>query len=206
MFILWRAFLLVIFLAITSVPSWAASCPTSDPCRDKSELHERVACYTDVVNTCATQRQSMTAQVIYLSTKIELTISKIEQAQMKIKELEEEIVKLTEKIDNLENSLTRITGIFLDRVVATYKFGAVNQLYLILTAGKFSDLLNRYKYVQTVQAHDRRLLFQLQNSKINFQDQKTLREEKRKELDRTKVQLEKEQANLAVQKKEKELF
>lgn len=196
----------ILYSFIPTQSVWSASCPNSDPCKDKTEVYERVSCYTDVVNTCANQRESMASQVVYLSTKIELTISKIESSQVKIKQLETEIVELTDKIDKLETSLTRITGIFLDRVVATYKYGAVNHLDLLLNTGKFSDLLNRYKYVQTVQAHDRRLLFQLQNSKVNFQDQKTLREAKRKELDIAKVQLEKEQANLAIQKKEKELF
>jgi len=204
--ILWRILSCVILIVFSHSVVWAASCPTSDPCKDKSEVYERVACYTDVVNTCSTQRESMAAQVVYLTTKIELTISKIAAVLEKVKQLEGEIVELTDKIDKLETSLTKITGIFLDRVVATYKYGSINHLNLLLTSGKFSDILNRYKYVQTVQAHDRRLLFQLQNSKVNFQDQKVLREEKRKELDSAKLQLEKEQANLAVVKKEKELF
>ena len=60
--------------------------------------------------------------------------------------------------------------------------------------------------MQTVQAHDRKLLFQLQNSKENFKDQKQQREDKKAELDSAKKQLENEQLTLAVQKKEKELF
>jgi hypothetical protein len=148
----------------------------------------------------------MTAQVVYLTTRIELTKTKIEGAQAKIVSLGEEIDGLNTKIGKLENSLTNITGVFLNRVMATYKYGETSILDIILTSRKVSDILNRYKYIQTVQAHDRRLLFQLQNSKENYQDQKTLREQKKKELDGARVQLLNEQSTLAVQKKDKEIF
>ncbi|MCJ7740474.1 peptidoglycan DD-metalloendopeptidase family protein [Candidatus Microgenomates bacterium] len=183
-----------------------SECPKDDPCKDKDEVYEKVSCYTNVVNICSSQRESMAAQVVYLNTRVELTNTKILSAKLKIKQLEDEIEQISGKIENLESSLTKITGIFLDRIVATYKYGGISNIDLILTSDRFSDFINRYKYVQTVQAHDRKLLFQLQNSKINFQDQKVLREDKRKELDAAKKQLEKEEATLAQQKKEKQVF
>jgi peptidoglycan hydrolase CwlO-like protein len=182
------------------------TCPSDDPCKNISDTQSRVSCYTNVVNVCSSQRESMTAQVVYLSTRIELTKSKIENAHEKILSLESEIEELGQKIDKLENSMTNITSVFLNRVIATYKYGETSFLDILLTSSKVSDILNRYKYIQTVQAHDRRLLFQLQNSKVNYQDQKVLRENKKLELDSAKIQLEKEQVNLAFQKKEKELF
>lgn len=202
------SFVAVIFLFLLSpaISLSASVCPKDDPCKDMSEAAVRVSCYTNIVNVCSSQRESMTAQVVYLSTRVELTKTKIETAKTKIVSLENEIDELSNKIERLENSLTNITSIFLNRVVATYKYAEMSYLNVLLTSKKFSDLFNRYRYIQTVQAHDRRLLFQLQNSKINYQDQKVLREEKKKELDSARKQLEKEQVTLAVQKKEKEIF
>ncbi len=148
----------------------------------------------------------MVSQVAYLSGKIELSKAKIEAAKEKIIALEKEIESISDKITKLENSLTKISGMLIDRIIATYKYGDFNLLNAVLTSTHFSNFISRYKYIQTVQAHNRRLLFQIQNSKINFQDQKTLREEKKVELDQTKKNLEKEQVTLAVQKKEKEIF
>jgi len=182
------------------------TCSTDDPCKDSGSAFDKVTCYTDIVNICASQRESMAAQVTYLTTKISLTNAKIEGAKEKIAILEKEIDEITGKIEGLEKSLTQITGLFINRIVATYKNGTPSYLNLLLTSNKFADFFGRLKYIQTVQSHDRKLLFQLQNSKVNFEDQKLLREEKRKELDSAKRQLEKEQATLAIQKKEKELF
>jgi peptidoglycan hydrolase CwlO-like protein len=183
-----------------------SSCPTSDPCGSLNSAFEKVTCYTNVVNVCSGERESMAAQVTYLSTRIQLTDAKIEGARQTITQLQSDIQDLTSKIDRLEDSLTKISSLFLDRVVAVYKRGEISYLSLLLTSNKFSDFISRVKYAQTVQAHDRRLLFQLQNSKVNYQDQKTLREKKKQELDAAQKQLEKEQATLEVQKKEKQLF
>lgn len=207
---IWHVFFLFsLFLSVLIHPRFvqgASNCPTDDPCKEVSSIYDRISCYTNIVNICATQRESMAAQIVYLTTKIELTNTKIISTKEKIISLENEISKLTEKIGNLENSLTKITGMFIDRIVATYKFGGVSYIDLFLTSKRVSDFINRYKYIQTVQAHDRRLLFQLQNSKINFEDQKILREEKKVELDLAKKQLEKDQATLATQKRDKEVF
>ena len=183
-----------------------SSCPADDPCKDISSAFEKITCYTNTVNVCAKERESMASQLTYLSTKIQLTASKIEATKIKISSLEKEIVELNQKIERLEQSLTTITSMLLERIVATYKYKEFSLFNFLLSTQRFSDFINRYKYVQTVQSHDRKLLFQLQNSKENFKDQKVLREEKKVELDSAKKQLEKEQTTLAVQKKEKEIF
>ena len=200
--------IILIFLILSSPTNLlgVSSCPSSDPCKDMGSVFDKVSCYTNIVNICSTQRESMAAQVVYLTTRIELTKAKIETTENKIDQLEKEIEELSSKIGKLENSLTTITGVFINRIVTSYKLGEISYLNLLLTSRQFTDFFNRYKYIQTAQAHDRQLLFQLQNSKINFQDQKQLREDKKKELDNARKQLEKEQNTLASQKKEKELF
>lgn len=210
MFKLWKrySFTGLLFLSLLlPVSVWASSsCSTSDPCAGKNTPFDRVTCYTEVVSSCSSQRESMTAQIVLLTSKISLTSAKIESAKEKIVQTEKEIEEISGKIDNLEETLTTITSLFIDRVVGTYKHGGVSYFSLILGTDKFSDIFNRFKYFQTVQAHDRRILFQLQNSKVNFQEQKNLREEKKIELASLKIQLEKEEVTLASQKKEKELF
>lgn len=202
-----RIIFIAIFLGLTASASvFAASCPTDDPCKDKGSAYEKISCYSDILEACSSQRESMTSQVMYLTTKIELTATKMIQTKAKIVDLEKEIEALGGKIEKLEDSLTNITRVFLDRIVATYKYADVPYLSLMLTSRNASDVVSRYKYVQTVQNHDRRILFQLQNSKINFEDQKQLREDKKVELDSARKQLEKEEKVLEVQKKEKELF
>jgi peptidoglycan hydrolase CwlO-like protein len=201
--------ILLFLFATLLLPSRVFSvqnCPSNDPCSGINNPTQKEGCYTDVVNICASQRENMTSQVTYLSTKIELTKTKIEERKRKILELEDDIVDLSEKIFSLENSLTKITGLFLDRVKASYKYSNYSFLNVIFSSGKISELVNRYKYMQSVQTHDKKLLFQLQNSKVNYEDQKKTLEDKKNELNEAKTLLEKEEKTLEVQKKEKQVF
>lgn len=183
-----------------------SGCPSDDPCGGIDNALEKVACYEGVISDCSKEREDMEAQIVYLNSKIELAVAKIASIKEKIIEVEKKIEEITDKIDRLEGSLTQITGLFLDRVVASYKYGGVSYFNLLLSSQKFSDFVNRFKYIQIIQSHDRRLLFQLQNSKVNFQEQKDLRETKKQELAGLKIQLEKEETTLGVQKREKEVF
>lgn len=205
----WQKLLLVFLLFsffLFKKPVLAASCPQSDPCKDIGNIFDKISCYTNVLNACVNQRQTMVSQIVYLNTRIELTTAKIQSNKEKIVQLEKEIEDITGKIEGLEDSLTKITGVLLDRIVATYKYGEFSYFDFLLSSNRFSEFVNRLKYFQIVQAHDKRLLFQLKNSQENFKDQKQYREEKKQELDLAKKQLEKEQNTLAMQKKEKELF
>lgn len=197
---------LFFLLAGTRAVYASSSCPQDDPCKDKPNSTEKVACYTDVVNKCATERESMSAQIVYLTTKIELTNAKIVSIKQKVSDLEKEITEISGKIDNLESSMTKISGLFVDRIVAGYKYKDYSYFSVFLGSSGFADLINRYKYVQTVQAHDRKLLFQMQNSKENFKEQKNIREQKKEEMAVLKKQLETEEANLDQQKRAKEVF
>lgn len=198
-------FIFVIFLFPARAFA-ATSCPSDDPCKDKGDATQKVACYSDVVNICSAQRQSMAAQVVYLTTSIGLTSAKIETTIEKITQIEKDIVSISDKIDKLETTLTKITQVLLDRIAATYRIGEKSYLSLLLSSNGFSNFINRFKYMQTVQAHDRKLLFQLQNSKENFKDQKQQREDKKLDLDAAKKQLESQETTLAQQKREKEVF
>lgn len=182
------------------------SCSSDDTCANISDPPAKVACYTNLVNACASQRESMASQVVYLNTRIQLTTANIEAAKQKIIDLQKEIEDISGKIDKLDGSLTQITGMLFNRIIASYKYNGVSMMNLLFSSGEASDFIDRFKYIQTVRAHDRKLLFQLQNSKLNFKEQKQQREEKQQEVDRTQKQLEKDQVALSVQKKEKELF
>lgn len=200
-------FIILLFSLTLTDRIWAASsCPQNDPCKDVGNTQEKVSCYTNVVNTCSTERESMTSQVIYLSSRISLTTTKIENIKNKIIELQQEIDNITDKISELDNTMTTITSMFIDRIKASYKYGEFSYLNLVLSTPRISDLFTRFKYIQTVQAHDRKILFMLQNNKEINKDMKKDRETKIIEQNLAKKQQEKEQTNLAVQKKEKEIF
>jgi len=150
------------------------------------------------------REKTLSSQITYMNNQIKLTTLKINETQVRISQLEEEIENLSAKIDRLEGSLEHLSTVLLARIIETYKRGNTPSFYLIFSSGNFSDFLIRLKYISIVQAHDKQLMIQMQETKDNYMDQKNLREEKKKEEERLKRQLESQKATLAQQTKDKE--
>ncbi|MBI5465085.1 hypothetical protein HY946_00550, partial [Candidatus Gottesmanbacteria bacterium] len=150
------------------------------------------------------REKTLSSQISYMNNQIKLTTLKISETQAKIDQLEEEIASLSAKIDRLEESLGHLSEVLLSRIVETYKRGNVEFFHLLFSSGGFSDFLTRLKYIRIVQAHDKKLMFQMQETKDNYTDQKQVREEKKAEHERLKRQLEGQKAMLAQQIKDKE--
>lgn len=139
-----------------------------------------------------------------MDNQVKLTTLKIAESEEKLEILGDEIASLSAKIDNIQGSLTQLSEVLLQRIVATYKKGSIENWQLILSSNGFSDLLTRYKYIRVAQAHDKKLMYQMEETKSNYKDQKSLLEEKKNEVEALKKQLEGYKLTLAQQKKDKE--
>ena len=152
------------------------------------------------------QKQTLSSQITYMNRQIELTSLRIEETEQRIIQSGEEIASLSAKISRLEDSLTGLSGVLLNRIAETYKRGGIESWQLILSSQGFSDFLTRAKYIRIIQAHDKRLMYQMEETKSSYQDQKILLEEKKREDEALKKQLDGYKVTLAQQKAEKEKF
>lgn len=152
------------------------------------------------------QKQTLSSQISYMDNQISLTGLKIEETQARIIQSGQEIATLSAKIGRLDESLTSLSGVLLNRIAQTYKRGGVESWQLLLSSRGFADLLARTRYIRLVQAHDKRLVYQVEETKVNYQDQKVLLEEKKKEDEQLKKQLDGYKMTLARQKAEKVQF
>lgn len=168
------------------------------------ELSQEIFELEKKITEAQSREKTLSSQIAYMNDQIKLTTLKINETQSKIKLLEEEISGLTVKIDRLEESLGHLSNVLLARIVETYKQGNVPSFHLLFSSRGFSDFLIRLKYMAIVQAHDKKLMFQMQETKDNYTDQKNVREAKKKELERLNQQLEGQKTTLAQQKKDKE--
>ena len=74
----------------------------------------------------------------------------------------------------------------------------------MLSSDGFSELISKAKYLRLVQSHDKKILFEVQSTKADFESQKQLLEEKKTELDLLKEKLEVQQKDLDKQKQDKQ--
>lgn len=136
------------------------------------------------------QEKTLSSQISYMETQIKLT-------SLKISQTEEQIRVLSEKISRLEVSLDSLAQVLDRRIVATYKKGSIDPLSLFFSSRRFSEFVARFKYLKVMQAHDRKLLFSMEETRTNYDEQK-------KEIEKLKAKLESQKRLLAQQKKDKE--
>lgn len=196
---------LILFLVslLVILPPQIFSEEVSTKLQDKekqiAELEEKIVSLQKQAKTLSDQIKSMDSQ-------IRLTGLKIEDSEEKIAGLEVEIATLSVKITGLEQSLTALSEILLKRIIQTYKKGDIEPFLLFFSSQDFADFFRRFKYLQVVQAHDKRLILAMQATKDDYGEQKRKEEEKKTKAEALKRQLEKYKLTLAQQKKDREIL
>lgn len=150
------------------------------------------------------QEKTLKSQLAFIDGQTKLTHLKIEQTNTQIAKLENEIEQLTSRITRLSATVDTISEVLLDRIIQTYKYGNVSAVDLFFSSHGFSDLLTKIKYIQVAQANDKKVLYQLQATKVTYNDQKVDRQARQHQQENLKKDLEKYQLQLAEQKKTKE--
>jgi peptidoglycan hydrolase CwlO-like protein len=203
---------LVVFFLIFSFSSLASLAITPEECEQKvgkrelnyDQAKECLAILEDLYRKTGEQKRSLQGEITKFNAAIVITTTRIYTTIGQIEELEREIATLTAKIDRLDVSLDQLSEILIKRIAETYKKGKIEPLALFFSSKDFSEFVARYKYLRVIQLHDRKLLIQMETVRTNYEDQKTLKEEKQAELEAARKKLEEQKNLLAQQKADKE--
>lgn len=175
----------------------------SQVCGDLNQ-EECIRKYTQKRDDETSKKNTLSAEIDYMDTQIYLTTLRIQQTEQQIADTEAEIETLGGRIEGVNSSLDYLTKLLFNKIKEGYKRRDVPLFNIFLDSDSASTLLNQLKYTQIAQENDRRVAYQLQQAKQNFEDQKDLREKKVKELDTLEATLESYKNNLDNQKQEKE--
>ncbi|GIW64233.1 MAG: hypothetical protein KatS3mg092_0166 [Patescibacteria group bacterium] len=166
----------------------------------QSDIEQKIKEYESKLTEIRQQKNTLSSQIQYMDTQIYLTGLKIQQTEEKIKTLSKEIDTLETKIEGLDDSLNYLSKILLNKIVQSYKQKRITFLDLLIDVQNAEDLIKKLKYINSVRNTNQKLLIQVQQTKINFEEQKNLREQKKKELDELKITLSNQQKDLNNQK------
>lgn len=162
--------------------------------------------FIGLINEAAKQEKSLTSEISRFNREISLTNTRILQAEEQLKILANDINLLEGRIFHLDLSLNEISALLLKRIEKTYKNSRTDPLTLLLSSDSFSQFLSRLQYFRMAQKHDKELLYQIQEAKINYEDQKVVKETKQEEQEKVKKNLDLQKIVLAKQKQDKETF
>lgn len=170
----------------------------------KSNVENKIQEYQKKISELGDQKRSLSAQIQYMEAQTNIAELKIQSTETKIKTMQNEIGLLSSRIDGLDNSLDKVSKLLIESVVAGYKEKPMTFMDLLLDSKNAGDLIKKVKYYQIAQNNNQNILVHVQEAKLNFEEQKSLREKKKIELDALEKQLIAQKEELKVQTDEKE--
>lgn len=179
------------------------TCQQQDPCANISDLNQKTSCYSNAVDACRSQGQTLASQIDSLNNRIRLLSLQIENTKAVIQKLSGEINDLNDEITRLEGILNARSELILRRIPESYKRAAVSQFGLLFFSSNFSDFVTRLKYLVSVEQEDAALLFQVKATQNNYSARKQVREEKKQQQEAAQVELEQQNSDLSQQKQQK---
>lgn len=195
---------LFLFTVPCNLPPVIAQSPdelTSQIQEKQEEIKKLEANLEDVRN----KEKSLKSQLAIIDGQTQITTLKIEETNLKIEKLKREISDLSTRIERISNSLDKLSEILLRRIVQTYKYSSsITTLDLLFSSRGFADLVERLKYIQVAQTYDKKKLYELQATKLAYNEQKQDKQTRQAEAEKLNNQLEVYKQQLAQQKRDKE--
>lgn len=174
---------ILVFFNKISITVQAADC-------DDKQGQEKVTCLENKVNDLKSQTKTLSSQISIMDSQIRLTEARIEANKREILNLTLDIDTATKKISSLQKSLDNLTGVLLNRIIATYEAGRIHPLEMLLSSRDASNLLVRLNYLRIAQAHDKKLIYDVTQAKNDYANQKEIFEAKKRKIETLKTQLE----------------
>lgn len=198
-------FSFVLYLFMFNVGASYAEDPTPAPTDDprKTELENKIKDLQGKLNETSKQKNTLSAQITYMDNQVYLTELKMQETEKRVEDTAKEIDILGNRIEGLDSSLDNLSKQLIKRVVDGYKRKNVTVFDMVLNSGNANDLLSRMKYYKTAQANNQKILVQVQETKSNFEEQRSLREKKKVELDNLKNTLVTQKSTLIQQQSAK---
>jgi len=166
--------ILLLFTAISGfspISTFAQS--ISDIDKQLLDKQKQIDDLQNQLNETKKQENTLNSQLQFIDGQTQLSELKIEQANFQIVKLSKEIEELDTRIGRLSGTVDQLSVVLLDRITRTYKYSYITPIDLIFSSTSFGDMLTRVKYLQVVQENDKKILYQLQATKSNYDDQKT---------------------------------
>lgn len=198
-----RIFAVLIFVLLIGSQTRLVLADPVDDCVNKSP-EEKVNCYSDKIAIAKGQQQTLSSQITVINSQIEITKLNIESTEQKLGRLTDDIASVSGKIDRLEESLQEVSKILANRIVKTYTAGRADPLIYLIGAGNLQDFLSRLDYLRIAQKHDKNLMYEMASSRKNYNDQKLLLEDRKREIEVLSKQLKDYRASLDSQNKAKQ--
>lgn len=199
----------VLVYAQTASPSPSGSTsPTPGSSSSSSSnyqaLQNKISNLQQKVSDLQSQGDTLSSQIGVMDSQMQLTQDRIAATQQQIMTLTMDIDSAGKRMNNLEGSLTNVTKVLLSHIVASYQTGSADNMQVLLSSSDISDLVTKANYLKFVQQHDRELLDNTEQARIDYANQKEILENQKKQVLALNTQLQDYTTTLNSQKSAKQ--
>lgn len=177
----------------------AASGVSAQECKENACPAGDQACWSRARTDCQNkireaqqQAKTLSSAISVLNGQVALQQLQVNQTTAEIVALEKEIVELSQRIEGLGYSLDRLGTVLIERVREQYKQGRSEPRLHLLGADSLSELMARLKYLSVAQRQTADTMQRTETQRLEYDEQKQLKEEKQRELDTKRRQVEQE--------------
>jgi len=204
-----------LFLALTTLlifsakSIWAQTVtPTPTPAQDKSqqakEIQDKINELQNKVSDLQGQAKTLSSQIAVMDNQIKLTEYRIDSTKAELLSLTVDIDTADKKIVVLEKNLSELTKVLINRIIATYEVGGTQSFEVLIASSNISNFFSRLNYLRIAQTHDKKLIYDTQQAKVDYANQKVIFEDKKKKVEALKQQFEDYTAQLNREKQGKQ--
>ncbi len=214
-----RSLVLLGLLAVLSVPSVVLAQPAPQG-EAKGDLEQQYQQQMDQLNQikseqeklrqqidqAQTQSRTLANQIEYFNNQIRLTELQIQETEQKITQTQQELETVSNDIGDLETKLSNLDGSINDlqdvlnaRIRVSYEASSVSPMAIFFSAGSFREAILQITYLKALQAEDKDLLSQMQETRSIYKTQKEKLEKLKAEKDELKATLENQKSLLESQ-------
>lgn len=201
-------FLLILFFLLPAnkiLAQETTPAPTSSPNTQKiQDLQGQINDLQNKINDLGNQKKTLSSQIAVMDNQVKLTQLKINATERQIVNLSLDIDTADKKINNLQKSLQKLTGVLINRIVATYEVGTVQPLHVLLSSNNATNFFTRLNYLKIAQEHDKKLIFDTTQAKNDYSNQKEIFEDKKRKVETLQSELEAYNKQLEQEKKSKQ--
>ncbi len=169
----------------------------------ESCLQEKKKCLEEKLDEVRQEKTTLNNTISVFNGSINIQEVKINQTVAEINKLEQEVEMLDNRISGLGISLDRLTTLLVDRIRSQYKQKAPNPVVLLLASKSFNKFITQYHYLSLAGKQTAQAMQRAEFQRNFYDEQKLAKEQKQKEIEAKRYQLQKEQNQLVEQRKEK---
>ncbi|HOX96154.1 MAG TPA: C39 family peptidase [Candidatus Woesebacteria bacterium] len=201
----WKVTLLlvcIIFLIPKNV--FATTCDADPQSISSDQLDDFIKACESSISANQSSQATLKQTITTLNSKINLAQAQINRTQAQIKTLEKEVDVLDGVLETVTDSMDQLEKIYLARVRESYKQTRVTSFDLIFSSDSIGDYFNKVKYLNTIKTKDQLILAELEKSRLDYDQRKTDKVAKQKEVEALKAKLVAQKNTLNAQQAEKQ--